>query len=66
MENAALQQAAGERTTHHTPVRETAGQTGPVLEVTPDIACLQLPIVNVYFFGRPHAADRSKTHRPLK
>jgi glyoxylase-like metal-dependent hydrolase (beta-lactamase superfamily II) len=32
---------------------------GLILEVTPDLACLQLPLVNVYFHGEPRAADRS-------
>src|SRR4051794_11306520 len=29
------------------------------LRVRPDLACLQLPIVNVYLHGEPHAGDRS-------
>jgi glyoxylase-like metal-dependent hydrolase (beta-lactamase superfamily II) len=28
------------------------------LEVTPDLACLQQPLVNVYLFGEPRAGDR--------
>ncbi len=38
---------------------ESTRRSGLVLEVTPDLACLQLSIVNVYFFGAPNAADRS-------
>lgn len=33
-------------------------QIRSLLEVTPDIACLQLPIVNLYYFGLPNAGDR--------
>ena len=28
-------------------------QTGPLLEVTPDVACLQVVMVNLYFVGHP-------------
>jgi len=32
---------------------------GTCLEVAPDVVCLQLSIVNLYFVGPPHAGDRS-------
>lgn len=32
---------------------------GPCIEVAPDVACLQLPIVNVCLVGSPNAADCS-------
>jgi glyoxylase-like metal-dependent hydrolase (beta-lactamase superfamily II) len=32
--------------------------SAPPLEVTHDLACLQLPIVNLYLFGEPRAGDR--------
>jgi glyoxylase-like metal-dependent hydrolase (beta-lactamase superfamily II) len=31
----------------------------PMLWVAPDVACLQLPLVNVYFVGEPRAQDRT-------
>ncbi|MBV8234431.1 MAG: MBL fold metallo-hydrolase, partial [Acidimicrobiia bacterium] len=31
----------------------------PMLEVAPGLACLRLPIVNLYFCGQPGAGDRS-------
>lgn len=31
---------------------------GSIVEVVPDVACLPLSIVKLYFFGPPHAADR--------
>lgn len=40
------------------PARQ-APQIGSLLEVVPDVACLPLSIVNLYFFGPPQAADRS-------
>ncbi len=39
--------------------RQTPPQTGSLLEVTPDVACQQQSIVNVYFFGRPGAPGHS-------
>jgi len=41
------------------PVVQHLVQRGSLLEVTPDVACLQLSIVNVYFYGLPNAGDRS-------
>ncbi len=37
---------------------QTARPNGAVLEVTHDLACLQLPIVNLYFYGPRGAGDR--------
>jgi glyoxylase-like metal-dependent hydrolase (beta-lactamase superfamily II) len=39
--------------------QQTPRQVGSVLEVVPDVACLQLSIVNVCFVGEAGAADRS-------
>lgn len=39
--------------------RGTRSSDGPAFDVTPDIACLPVCIVNAYFFGTPHGADRS-------
>lgn len=36
----------------------TTAPARPLLEVAPDVACLQLPIVNVYLVGWPGAGDR--------
>lgn len=37
----------------------TLQQNGSSLEVTADLACVQLPIVNLYFYGQPNAGDRN-------
>src|SRR4051812_45541936 len=37
----------------------TPVQRGSVLEFRSDVSCLQLSIVNVYFYGPPNAPDRS-------
>ena len=35
------------------------GRRGPLIEVRPDVACLQLSLVNVYFVGDQGAGDRT-------
>ncbi len=40
-------------------LQETGGGGGSRLSVAPDVACLPLPIVNVYFIGAPGTGDRS-------
>jgi glyoxylase-like metal-dependent hydrolase (beta-lactamase superfamily II) len=40
-------------------LQEKHTRFSPLLEVAPDVACLQLSIVNVYFLGEPHGRDRS-------
>src|SRR5947208_1853024 len=41
------------------PATHPASRSHAVLELTPDVACLQLSIVNVYFVGERGAGDRS-------
>ena len=38
--------------------RGPGSEADPTLPVTPDVACLQLSIVNVYLVGAPRAGDR--------
>lgn len=58
MESATLQ-GTTERRAANVARAQTARLAGSVLEVTDDVACLPLSIVNVYFFGEPGAGDRS-------
>lgn len=41
------------------PVWEHARQRGSLLEVTPDVACIQLSLVNLFLVGEPGSGDRS-------
>ncbi len=39
-------------------IQQRARVTGAAIEVTPDVACLPLSLVNLYFYGRAGAPDR--------
>jgi glyoxylase-like metal-dependent hydrolase (beta-lactamase superfamily II) len=55
--NAVFPQTADRGTTTAAP-QQAPRPSGSALEVTPDLACVQLPIVNLYLYGPPHAGDR--------
>lgn len=59
MERTILQESDRRQAAQDMTLPQTARQVGSVLEVTPDVACLQQSIVNVYFCGRAGAGDRS-------
>ncbi len=51
-------QSTNGRDGQHVVRQQAARIAGSALEVTPDVACLPLSIVNVYFFGERQADDR--------
>jgi glyoxylase-like metal-dependent hydrolase (beta-lactamase superfamily II) len=55
----AVQERTQTGRTTDTAAREALERRGQVLVVTPDLACLQQPIVNLYFAGHPRGGDRS-------
>src|SRR3954451_20357848 len=57
MAETALQQTVRSTRKGGTP-RQAAPKSSLVLEVRPDVACLQLPIVNLFLVGKPGAGDR--------
>lgn len=39
--------------------RKREGRFGALRQIAPDVTCLMLPIVNVFFVGTPGGGDRS-------
>jgi glyoxylase-like metal-dependent hydrolase (beta-lactamase superfamily II) len=58
METVAAQESTENRRTDMA-VQQEARVTGAAVPVRPDLACLPLSIVNLYFYGKPGATDRT-------
>lgn len=58
MRNGFVQKSKGDRRGSGSAVQQKSRLAGVAWEVTPDVACLPLSLVNVYFLGDRHSGDR--------